>query len=50
MIKKVAFGELKNNQVVFADLSINEWIVLIIIMGIILWLGFYPNVLMSLVS
>jgi len=50
MIQKVAFGELKNNQVVFADLSINEWIVLIIIMGIILWLGFYPNVLMSLVS
>jgi NADH-quinone oxidoreductase subunit M len=50
MIQKIAFGELKNNEVVFADLSTNEWIVLMIIMGIILWLGFCPNVLMSLVS
>ncbi len=50
MIQKVAYGELKTSTSSFKDLSKNEWVVLIIVMFIILWLGFYPSVLMKLVD
>jgi NADH-quinone oxidoreductase subunit M len=50
MIQKVAYGELKTSTSTFKDLSKNEWVVLIIVMFIILWLGFYPSVLMKLVD
>lgn len=48
MIQKVAYGPQKHKQ--FADVTRNEFIVLFIIIGIIISLGFYPTVLMNLVK
>lgn len=50
MIQKVAYGELKSQHAGFKDLTWNEWLALSCIMAIILWLGFYPNVLMQLIN
>lgn len=49
MIQKVAYGEMKAG-VAFNDLSKNEWLCMAIIIALILWLGFYPKVLMNLVT
>lgn len=50
MIQKVAYGELNEKTASMKDLTMNEWIILLVIMGIILFLGFYPNALMLLVD
>jgi NADH-quinone oxidoreductase subunit M len=50
MIQKVAYGELKSQHTEFKDLAWNEWVPLAVIMALILWLGFYPNVLMQLLN
>lgn len=50
MIQRVALGSLNSLTEKFEDLAINEWVVLIVIMGMILWLGISPQFLMQLVN
>nr|HPI54711.1 NADH-quinone oxidoreductase subunit M [Chitinophagaceae bacterium] len=50
MIQRVALGSLNSITEKFEDLALNEWIVLIVIMGMILWLGISPQFLMQLVN
>lgn len=50
MIQKVAYGELKPNTENFKDLTTNEWVALAVVIGLIIWLGIYPDVLMGLVN
>jgi NADH-quinone oxidoreductase subunit M len=50
MIQKVAYGELKPTTENFKDLTTNEWVALAVVIGLIIWLGIYPDVLMGLVN
>lgn len=50
MIQKVAFGNLKSNTEFFKDLTLNEKIILIVVMLLILFLGFYPKMILDLVN
>ncbi|MBL7765550.1 MAG: NADH-quinone oxidoreductase subunit M [Chitinophagaceae bacterium] len=50
MIQKVAYGNTNSLTEGFKDLTINEKLILILIILIILWLGFYPKMLMGLVN
>lgn len=50
MVQQVAFGSTNNLTSTFKDLTLNEKIVLILIMAIILWLGFYPKWILDLVN
>ncbi|MCZ2140155.1 MAG: NADH-quinone oxidoreductase subunit M [Bacteroidia bacterium] len=50
MIRKVAYGELKENTKNFTDLSNNEMFIIGLVMFIILALGFYPQWLLNWVN
>lgn len=50
MVQKIAYGEVKEQTASFKELSWNERLVLWTVMGLILFLGFYPKVLMILVN
>jgi NADH-quinone oxidoreductase subunit M len=49
MIQKVAYGPEKENKALFADLKMNELVVMILFVLMILVLGFYPKLLMDLI-
>jgi NADH-quinone oxidoreductase subunit M len=49
MIRKVAFGELNAQTEGFKDLTINETLILALIMLMILVLGFYPKLITGLI-
>lgn len=49
MVQKVAYGELNEKTSLFKDLTINEKMVMGIILLLIIGLGFYPKVLMDLI-
>lgn len=50
MIRKVAYGELKENTSKFTDLTNNEMFILSLIVLIILVLGFYPKLLFNWIN
>ncbi len=49
MIQKVAYGPEKANTALFADLKMNELVVMIIFVLMIVILGFYPKILVDLI-
>lgn len=49
MVQKVAYGGLNEHTSLFKDLTINEKIVMGIVLLLIIGLGFYPKVLMDLI-
>jgi NADH-quinone oxidoreductase subunit M len=49
MIQKVAYGSLSEKGASFTDLTINEKVVMAVLMLLILILGIYPKILMELI-